>query len=180
MRTLRLVASVVGVLALTSCGSDGNDVIEFDGQCDGTYEVLPPEVGDPPSRTRVVIDAFCELGSLGDFDVQTFQFVDDNGDGTADLTASTIYTDAFGNELFSDFAGTSSADRYGGHLRGHGDLRGRHWGLRCGDRVGRYQRHYQPGKPDHLLHRPGRIDPELTVAAPKSLQETRFGNCPRR
>jgi hypothetical protein len=108
MRTMRLVASVVGALALTSCGSDGNDVIEFDGQCDGSYEVLPPELGDPPFRTRVVIDAFCELGSLGDFQVQTFQFVDDNDDGTADLTASTIYTDAFGNELFSDFAGTST------------------------------------------------------------------------
>ena len=108
MRTLRLVASVVGALALTSCNSDGNDVIEFDGQCDGTYEVLPPDPGDPSFRTRVVIDAFCELGPLGEFDVQTFQIIDDNGNGTANLTGSSIYTDDVGNELFSAFVGSSS------------------------------------------------------------------------
>lgn len=108
MRALRMVACVVGALALASCGDDGNDVIEFDGQCDGTYDVLPPEVGDPASRTRVVINAFCNLGPLGDFDAQTFQIVDDNGNGTASLIASTIYTDDFGNELYSDFLGSSS------------------------------------------------------------------------
>jgi hypothetical protein len=108
MRTLRLVAAVVGTLTLGSCADEGSDVIEFDGQCDGTYDILPPEQGDPVSRTRVVIDAVCDLGPLGDLDVQTFQVIDNNGDGTANLTGSSIYSDDFGNEIFSGFVGSSN------------------------------------------------------------------------
>lgn len=107
MRLSRVVLSLASAIALGSC-SDSNAAIAFDGQCDTTYDFLPPQGGDPEFRSRIEINGVCDLGPLGVFDVQTFQVIDDLGNDTATLSGSTIYADDFGNELFSDFSGTSS------------------------------------------------------------------------
>jgi hypothetical protein len=100
------MACVLGTVALAGC-AESNTIVIVDGQCDGTYEILPPEAGDPSTRTRIVIDALCDLGPLGEFTAQTFQVIDQVGSDNATLSGSTIYTDGFGNELFSAFTGSS-------------------------------------------------------------------------
>ncbi len=105
---MRMVRTALALLPLVACGDDSSDNIAFDGGCEFTYTTEPPEVGDPATRTRLLILSTCNYGDLGMFNGVTNMTSDDNGDGTADWTGESLYTASSGDQLGASFTGTAT------------------------------------------------------------------------
>lgn len=105
---MRVAKAVLALLPLVACGDDSSNTIAFDGGCEFTYTTEPPQVGDPVTRTRLLITSDCNYGDLGSFTAVTSMFSDDNGDGTAAWSGAVLYTASSGDQLGGSFTGTAT------------------------------------------------------------------------
>ena len=80
----------------------------FDGRCD-TEITLQPLPGDPPNVLRMHIDYVCQLQHLGRTTATAEQVVIFTSPTTQTASNTTVYTAANGDQLFSEWSGTSTS-----------------------------------------------------------------------
>jgi hypothetical protein len=81
----------------------------FNGRCDTEITLLPPLPGDPPNLLRMHIDYVCQLQHLGRTTATAEQVVIFTSPTTQTASNTTIYTAANGDQLFSQWSGTSTS-----------------------------------------------------------------------
>jgi hypothetical protein len=81
----------------------------FDGRCDTEITILAPLPGDPPNLLRMHIDYVCQLQHLGRTTATAEQVVTFTSPTTQTASNTTIYRAANGDQLFSEWSGTSTS-----------------------------------------------------------------------
>jgi hypothetical protein len=81
----------------------------FDGRCDTEITILAPLTGDPPNLLRMHIDYVCQLQHLGRTTAAAEQVVTFTSPTTQTASNTTIYRAANGDQLFSEWSGTSTS-----------------------------------------------------------------------
>ena len=81
----------------------------FDGRCDTRITLLQPLPGDPSNLLRMHIDYVCQLQHLGRTTATAEQVVIFTGPTSQTASNTTIYTAANGDQLFSEWSGTSTS-----------------------------------------------------------------------
>jgi hypothetical protein len=81
----------------------------FDGRCDTELTLLQPLPGDPPNVLRMHIDYVCQLQHLGRTTASAEQIVTFTSPTTQTASNTTVYTAANGDQLFSEWSGTSTS-----------------------------------------------------------------------
>ena len=82
----------------------------FGGRCDTEITVLAPLPGDTPNIQRLHIDYACQLQHLGNTTASNEQIVIFTSPTTGTSSNTTKYTAANGDQLFSTWTGTLTAD----------------------------------------------------------------------
>lgn len=86
------------------------------GSCTSTFTLLPPGVGQAPNVIRMTIDYTCQLTHLGRTTGAVLQTVTFGQDGVGQITNTTTYTAANGDQLHATFAGTGTPTSTGGFV----------------------------------------------------------------
>jgi len=81
----------------------------FDGRCDTEITLVPPLPGDPTNFLRMHIEYVCQLQHLGRTTATAEQLVIFTSPTTQTASNTTIYTAANGDQLFSEWSGTSTS-----------------------------------------------------------------------
>jgi hypothetical protein len=81
----------------------------FDGRCDTEITLLQPLPGDPVNFLRMHIDYVCQLQHLGRTTATAEQLVIFTSPTTQTASNTTSYTAANGDQLFSEWSGTSTS-----------------------------------------------------------------------
>jgi hypothetical protein len=110
-RTATSPDAAIGAFASDSelAAKNGSDR-PFGGRCDTEITVLAPFPGDTPNVQRLHIDYACQLQHLGNTTASNEQIVIFTSPTTGTSSNRTTYTAANGDQLFSTWTGTVTAN----------------------------------------------------------------------